>query len=245
MTRIQHWKARPNESLKIFELTKDEVRTEEEAFIITHLLRASFTSPVLDGKLDQLALFACCNSPFVVKRALDALLNEIFLSITNYQTLRCGNVLTAEEILRESIPNSLKFDHSKAKCQRITTYAWLITLVLVKCTKEELIEIQPKVRVFDEALDNLLSDKKHAEPNIFRYGVRLAKESIKRIGEMSGTNDSRETLLQNIKKCVNILNSKLEKKEVTNLGKALWNSGSWLDFHVCLVFLQDLPKVSL
>jgi hypothetical protein len=29
------------------------------------------------------------------------------------------------------------------------------------------------------------------------------------------------------------------------LGKAISDGGNWLDLHVCLVFLQDLPKVGV
>jgi hypothetical protein len=48
-----------------------------------------------------------------------------------------------------------------------------------------------------------------------------------------------------MKKCENLLKSKLENDEVMKLGKAISDGCSWLDIHVCLVFLQDLPKVGL
>ena len=216
------------------------MRADEETFIIVHLLKKNESnSPILAGNLDQLALLACCSSPHVVRRALDALLNEIFLSISNPSRIRCRNMLNAEKILRESFLDFLKVDHLKAKCQRMTTYGWLITFILLKCRKEELAEITPEIKKIDKSLDALL--KENSERNTFRYGMYLAREGIKRIS--CGRKDANESLHRNIKKCENFLNSKMEKDEVAKLGKALNDADNWLDLHLCLVFLQDLPKV--
>jgi hypothetical protein len=243
MKKIERFKSRTKEFMSGFESTHDKIRADEETFIIVHLLKKSVSnSPILDGYLDQLAMLACCTSPHVVKRALDALLNEIFISISDSTRIRCRNILKAEEILRASFPESMKVDHFTAKSHRMTTYAWLITLVLLKHSKEECIEILPKLREFDKTLDTLQGDKEHSGRNTFRYGVYLARESIKRI---SGRKDTRESLYSSMKKCENLLNSKLEKNEVMKLGKAISDGGNWLDLHVCLVFLQDLPKVGV
>ncbi|CAB4045804.1 Hypothetical predicted protein, partial [Paramuricea clavata] len=243
MKKIKRFKSRTKEFMSGFESTHDEIRADEETFIIVHLLKKSDSnSPILDGYLDQLAMLACCTSPHVVKRALDALLNEIFISISNSTRIRCRNILKAEEILRASFLESMKLDHFTAKSHRMTTYAWLITLVLLKHSKEEYIEILPKLREFDKTLETLQSDKDEklfGGRNTFRYGVYLARESIKRI---SRKKDTRESLYSSIKKCENFLNSKLEKNEVMKLGKAISDGGNWLDLHVCLAFLQDLPK---
>lgn len=223
----------------------DELRTDEETFIITHLLKPSNNhSPILNGKLDQLVLLASCNSPHVVKRALDVLLNEIFLSISYFPRIRCYNILEAERMLRESILKFLEFDHLKAKCQRMTTYAWLITLVLLKCTEEDFIKITPEIRRFDRTLASLQNDRDNNARNTFRYGIYLARESVKRIAQSRQGRDSRESLIRNVKKCAHLLNSNLEKSEVMKLGTELSSGVSWQDLHVCLVFLQDLPKVS-
>jgi hypothetical protein len=199
---------------------------------------------MLHGNLEQLAMLACCSSPHVVKRALDALLNEIFLSISESSTIRYRNILRAEEILRASFLEFMEVDHLKAKCQRMTTYAWLITLVLLKCSKEEFVEITPKIKELDKILDTLQKDEQNFERNTFLYGIYLARESIRRIIQSYGKIDLRESLNRLIKKCEHFLNGKLEKTQVTNLGKALNEGVSWLDLHVSLVFLQDLPKVS-
>jgi hypothetical protein len=199
---------------------------------------------MLHGNLEQLAMLACCSSPYVVKRALDALLNEIFLSISESSTTRYRNILKAEEVLRASFLEFMGVDHLKAKCQRMTSYAWLITLVLLKCSKVEFVEITPKIKELDKILDTLQKDKENVERNTFRYGIYLARESIRRIVQSSGKKDLRESLNRLIKKCENFLNGKLQKDQVMNLGKALNEGVSWLDLHVSLVFLQDLPKVS-
>jgi hypothetical protein len=245
MKKIRRFNSSPDVFLKEFETTHDEMRTDEEAFIINDLLRESDSpnSPIMDGKLDHLAMLACCSSPHVIKRALDALLNEIFLSIADYSRIRCFNILKAENIFRASFLKFVKVDHFKAKSHRMTTYAWLITLVLLKCSKEECIEIQPKIKEFDKTLDALQCDTEHSSRNTFRCGIYLARESIKRIIQPCGKKMSKESLHSNLKKCENFLNSKLEKNEVMKLGRAINDGGSWLDLHVCLVFLQDLPKV--
>jgi hypothetical protein len=241
-----HFKNRPEVFINTFEATHDEIRTDEETFLIVHLLKKSDSnSPILDGNLDQLAMLTCCSSPHVVKRALDALLNEMFLGISDSTRIRCRNILQAEKILRASFLQYMKVDHFKAKSHRMTTYAWLITLVLLKCSKQDFIEIQPEMREFDKILEALQNDKEHCGRNTFRYGTYLARESIKRIVQSCGKKDSRESLCQLIKKCENFLNSRLEKDEVMKLGRAVSDGGSWLDLHVCLVFLQDLPKVGL
>ena len=154
--------------IEVFESTHDELRTEEESFIIVHLLKPSNSqSPILNGKLDQIALLACCNSQHVVKRALDALLNEIFLSISAFGRIRCRNFLQAEKILRKSLSKFLELDHLEAKCQRMTTYAWLITLILLKCSAEEFSEIAPEIKILDKTLDGLQKTKKTANETIF------------------------------------------------------------------------------
>ncbi|CAB4001715.1 Hypothetical predicted protein, partial [Paramuricea clavata] len=129
--------------------------------------KSDSNSPILDGNLDQLAMLACCSSPHVVKRALDALLNEMFLSISDSTRIRCGNILQAEKILRASFQQYMKVDHFKAKSHRMTTYAWLITLVLLKCSKQDFIEIQPEMREFDRILDALQNDRNTADEILF------------------------------------------------------------------------------
>ncbi len=245
--KIVDFKCGPKGFIKKFEITHDEKRTDEEAFIIAHLLKkGDCKSPVLDGKLDSLARLACCKSPHVVKRALDALLNEIFLSISDFSRKRCYNILQAEKIIRQSFLRFVKADHFKAKSHRMTTYAWLITLALLDCNRQDLNKIQPKIKEFDRTLEALQNDKEHSElRNTFRYGIHVARESIKRIVQSCGKKSVQESLIQRIRKCENFLNSKLEKNEVVKLGKALSNGGNWLDLHICLVFLQDLPKVSV
>ncbi len=244
MQKIDRFKNRTKEFIDGFECTKEETRADEETFIIVHLLKkGGSNSSTLDGNLEQLAMLACCSSPLVVKKALDALLNETFLSISDSSTTRYRNILKAEEILRASFSEFLEVDHLNAKCQRMTTYAWLIILVFLKCSKEECIEIKPDIKEFDKTLDILLKDKQNAERNSFRYGIYLAREGIKLIIQSCGKKDLRESLNRLTKKCENFLNGKLEKNEVVKLGKALNDGESWLDLHVCLVFLQDLPKV--
>lgn len=246
MQKTDRFKRKPKRFVQVFESTHDELRTDEETFIITHLLKPSNNhSPILGGKLDQLALLASCNSPHVVKRALDALLNEIFLSISHFPRIRCHNILAAEEILRESFLKFFQFDHLKAKCQRMTTYAWLITLVLLKCNTEDFIKIAPEIRRFDRTLNDLQNDRDNSTRNTFRYGIYLARETLKRIVQSCQGKSSRESLIRNVNKCAHILNSKLGKSEVMKLGKELSSGVSWLDIHVCLVFLQDLPKVGV
>ena len=218
------------------------MRADEETFIILHLLKKnSSNSPVLNGNFEQLALLACCTSQHVVKRAFDALLNEIFLSISDFSRIRCRNILEAEEIIRESFHESLKVEHLKAQCQRMTTYAWLITFILLKCSKEECAQIAGEIKAFDKTLDTLL--RKNIERNTFRYGIHLARETIKRIALISERKNPKESLHCSIKRCNSIVSSRLDKTEVMRLGKALSDEGSWLNFHLCLVFLQDLPKV--
>ena len=246
--KTDRFKSRSKQFIEVFESTHDELRTEEESFIIVHLLKPRNSQyPVLNGNLYQIALLVCCNSPHVVKRALDALLNEIFLSISDFWRIRCYNYLQAEKVLRGSFSKFLELDHLEAKCQRMTTYAWLITLVLLKCSKEEFSEISPEIKVFDKTLDGLQKDKENSERNTFRYGIYLARESIKRIvhGQSCRRKDSGDSLIRNIQRCENFLDSNLEEKELVKLGKALSDGGSWQDLHVCLVFLQDLPKVGL
>lgn len=246
MTKTDRFKERPKEFIAAFECMHDERRTDEETFIITHLLKPNSNhSPVLNGQLDSIALLASCNSPHVVKRALDALLNEIFLSISNFSRIRCYNILEAEKVLRESFSKFFEFDHLKAKCQRMTTYAWLITLVLLKCNKDDFIEITPEIRRFDRYLEYLQNDKDHSTRSTFRYGIYIARESIKRIGHSCQGRDSKESLIRNVNKCAHLLNSKLEESEVMKLGRVLSSGVSWQDLHVCLVYLQDLPKVGL
>ena len=218
------------------------MRADEETFIILRILHKNTSnSPVLKGNFDQLALLSCCTSKHVVKRALDALLNEIFLSISDFSRIRCYNILQAETIIRESFQKFLEVEHLKAQCQRMTTYAWLITLVLLKCSKEECAQIATEIKVFDKTLDTLL--KKNIERNTFRYGIHLARETIKRIVLLSERKNSQESLHRSIQRCANILSSRLDKTEVKRLGRTLNDEGSWLNLHVCLVFLQDLPKV--
>ena len=181
----------------------------------------------------------------MVKRALDTLLNEIFLSISFFPRSRCCNILRAEKILRESFPKFLKFDHLKAKCQRMTTYAWLITLVLLKCNKEDFFEIIPEIKRFDRTLDGLQNDSDNSARSTFRYGIYLARETLRRIAQSCQGKDSKESLIDIVKRCEHLLNSKLEKSEVMKLGRELSSGDSWQDIHVCLVYLQDLPKVGL
>ena len=240
--KINLFKRSPKEFLDAFESTHYEMRTEEENFIIVHLLKkAEPNVPILDGNLDQLALLASCSSPLVVKRALDALLNEIFLSISDFRRIRCHSLLEAEKTMRQSFHEFLKVDHAKAKCQRMTTYAWLITLILLKCSKEKFVQIATEIKRFDRTLKALLNA--NIEQNTFRYGIVLARETIKQIVLLSGKKDSKEPLDHYIKKCYGLLSFELTKNEVMMLGKALEDAGSWLNLHVCLVFLQDLPKV--
>ncbi len=242
--KITRFKTRPEEFIERFESFRDEMRTVEENFTIMHLLKKSDANfPILDGKLDQLAMLACCNSPHIVKRALDALLNEIFLSISDTSPNRVRNILEAEEILRKSFPVFMKVDHFKAKTQRMTTYAWTITLILIKCTKEECNQIRSKINEFDKTLGDLQDDKEHSGRNTFRYGLYLARESIKRIVQSCGKKDLTESLHRLIRKCEHFLNSKMEQEEFVNLGKAFSDASSWQDLHVSLNFLQDLPKV--
>ena len=241
---MDRFKRNPKQFLDAFESTRDEMRTDEETFIIVNLLKKNASnSPVLNGNLEQLAMLACCSSPHVVKRALDALLNEIFLSISDFWKIRCHNILQAENFIRQSFFDFLKVDHVKAKCQRMTTYAWLITFVLLKCSKEECAQITREIKAFDKTLDTLL--KENNERNTFRYSIHLARETIKRIVLLSERKDPKESLHCSIKRCNNILNSRLDENEVMKLGKALNDEGSWLNLHVCLAFLQDLPKVKL
>ena len=241
MKKTDLFKRRPKEFLDTFESSRDEMRTEEEAFIILHLLKKNESnSPILDGDLEQLALLACCNSPHVVKRAFDALLNEIFLSISDFSRIRCRNILQAEKIIRESCPKTLQVEHLKAKCQRMTTYAWLITFVLLKCSEDKFVEISTEIRQFDRTLQALLNENN--KQNTFGYGIVLARESIRRI-VLSGRNKgSNESLLSNIERCDSFMHSELKEEEVMTFGETFYRQG-WLDLHVCLVFLQDLPKV--
>ena len=243
-TKKDQFKRSPSEFVRAFDTARDEKRTNQETFIIVDLLKKNENnSPVLDGDLEQLALLACCRSPHVVKRALDALLNEIFLSISDFWTSRCRNILEAEKIIRDSFDKFLSVEHLNAKCQRVTTYAWLITFVLLKYNKEECVKLATDIRKFDRILEALL--RENNEENTFRYGVVLARESIKQITLCCGKKDPNKSLHRSLEKCGNILNSKLEKKEIMNFGRALEDDESWLNLHLCLVFLQDLPKVRL
>ena len=241
-SKIHQFKTSPQEYITLFETKRGDLRSDEEEFILTHLLKKTGSdTPVLEGNLEHLALLACCSSPRVVKRAQDAILNEVFLGISDVWGFRCNMVLKAEEILRTSFPQFMSFDHENAKCQRMITYAWLITLILLKSSKNELIQLTPKIKCFDRTLESLV--KANSEHNTYRYGMYLARETIKRIVQSHGKKDVRKTLLDNLKKCEYCLSSKLERNEVMRLGKAIADTGSWLDVHVCLVFLQDLPKV--
>jgi hypothetical protein len=241
--KTELFKRSPKEFVDAFETTRDEMRADEETIIIVHLLKKNpSNAPILDGNLDQLALLACCSSPHVVKRALHALLNEIFLAISDFSKIRCRNILKAENIIRQSFCEFLKVDHAKGKCQRMTTYAWLITLVLLKCDEDDCIEIATEIKTFDKTLEILLNE--NTERNDFRYGIHLAKEAVKQILLLpSGKKNPKESLHRSIKRCANILSGRLEEDEVMNLGRALNDEGSWLNLHLCLVFLQDLPKV--
>mgnify|MGYP002803950096 FL=1 len=241
-TKKDQFNRSPSEFVRAFDSTLDEKRTNEETFIIVDLLKKNESnSPILDGDLEQLALLACCSSPHVVKRALDALLNEIFLSISNFRRIRCRNILEAEEIIRESFDKFLNVEHLNAKCQRMTTYAWLITFVLLKCSKDECVKLATDIRKFDRILEALLRESN--EENTFRYGIVLARESIKRVTLFCARRDPTKSLHRSLEQCANILNSKLEKKEIMKFGKALDDEESWLNLHLCLVFLQDLPKL--
>lgn len=223
---------------------KGESRTAEETFIITHLLNhRDPKSQILDGQLNQLAMLACCDSSRVVKRALDVLLNEIFLNISDLLADRCKSILEAEETIRSSLFEFMKVDRFKAKCHRMTTYAWLITLVLLKFGEKEFADLQPKLKLFDQSLGTLMRQKEKNERNLYRYGICLARESTKRILQSSSKRDVKEFLMHNIKRCENLLKDKIDKDEVKKLGKELSDADSWLNIHVCLVFLQDLSKV--
>ncbi|XP_028391604.1 uncharacterized protein LOC114516354 [Dendronephthya gigantea] len=240
--KIHRFKNNPQEFLHVFESTKDEIRTDEETFIIVHLLERSKNKyPTLGGRLDEMAMLACCSSPHVVKKALDTLLHEIFLSISDFSSVRCHNLLKAEEELRSSFLKFLEVDHDKAKTQRMTTYAWLVTFILLKCNDDEFNEIKPKIRAFDKVLEALQTDKEYSERNNFRYGIYLARESIRRIINSSEKKNLSESLKKNIKRCETTLNGQLEDREILKLSKSLADS-NWLDLHVCLVFLQDLMK---
>ncbi|XP_028411525.1 uncharacterized protein LOC114534175 [Dendronephthya gigantea] len=241
--KINEFKSKTKEFIDKFASTKDEDRTAEEIFIITHLLNNSDPkSPILDGQLDQLAMLACCDSSRVVKRALDVLLNEIFLNISDLSVDRCKNVLEAEEVLRSTFFHFIDVDRYKAKCHRMTTYAWLITLVLLKFGQKEFAELQQKMKQFDQRLSTLMKQKEKNEQSLYRYGICLAKESIKKILQSSSKRDVAEFLKHNIKKCENLVKDKLDKDEVKKLGEEFSDADSWLNIHVCLVFLQDLPK---
>ncbi|XP_028411567.1 uncharacterized protein LOC114534209 [Dendronephthya gigantea] len=239
--KINGFKANTTEFIEKLTKMKDEKRTAEETFIIFHLLKTrEDRSPVLDGQLDQLAMLACCDSSRVVQRALDVLLNEIFLNISNLSRDRCQNILKAEEILRSTFFEFIDVHCDEAKCQRMTTYAWLVTLVLLKCGKEELPRpIQSKIKEFDEKLGALQRHKDNLERSLYRYGIHLARESIRQILRRR---NGKESLIPNIQKCENLLKSKLNKNEVLKFCRELSEADSWLDIHVCLVFLQDLPK---
>ena len=241
-TKKDLFKRRPREFVVAFNSTRDEKRTNEETFIIVDLLKKNESnSPILDGNLEQLALLACCSSPHVVKRALDALLNEIFLSISDFSRIRCHKLSKAENIIRQSFDKFLNVEHQNARCQRMTTYAWLITFVLLKCSKETCVKLAKDIRGFDRILEALL--RENDEENTFRYGIVLARESIKRITMFCGRRDPKRSLHQSLEKCANILNGRLEKKEIMKFGRALNDEESWLNLHLCLVFLQDLPKL--
>ena len=239
-----HFKTRPEEFIERFESSRDEMRTVEETFTIVHLLKKRDANcPILDGKLDQLAMLACCSSPHIVKRALHALLNEIFLSISNSSLNRFQNILEAEKVLHESFSDFMKVENFNARTQRMTTYGWTIALILLKCSKEDFFKITPGIKEFDGTLQDLQNDKEHSGQNSFRYGLYLARESMKRIVQSCGKTDLTESLHRLVSKCEHFLTGRMEKEEITQLWKAFSNASSWQDLHVCLIFLQDLPKV--
>ena len=84
-----------------------------------------------------------------------------------------------------------------------------------------------------------------AHEALFGTAFILPGESLKRIVQSCQGRDAKESLIRNVKKCKYLLNSNLEKSEVMKLGRELSSGVSWQDLHVCLVFLQDLPKVNL
>ncbi|XP_028411563.1 uncharacterized protein LOC114534205 [Dendronephthya gigantea] len=240
---VRSSKSSTEKLIEEFTKLKCEERDAKETHIINDLLKKSDTeSPILDGQLDELAMLACCDSSRVVKRALDVLLNEIFLNISDLSVDRCKNILQAEEALRSKFLEFMRVDRFKAKCHRMTTYAWLITLVLLKFDEQEFAKLKPKIKIFDQSLVTLMKQTGKNEQNLYRYGICLARESIKRILQSSPKRNVKESLLLNIAKCANLLKGKLDKDEVTKLGKELNDADSWLNIHVCLVFLQDLPK---
>ena len=199
--------------------------------------------PINANHEKSLTILSTCSSSNVAKRALDALLNEIFLSVSNFPRNRCHKFMEAERILRESIISSIKVYHSKEKSRQITTYAWLITFVVLKGLKLSFDMIEEVLKEFDRTLNSFLTDKDNNDRNTFRYGVYLARESIKRIIQSCGKNNASQSMRHSIEMCKHFLNSKLEKEDVKNLGKAIYEGGSWSDLHVCLIYLQDLPKV--
>ena len=222
-----------------FSRARCQMRTKAEYFLISIVLDSTCDTSVLGGDLKLLALLACCDSSLVVRKALDSLLSEIFLSIGD--ATRSHNVLAAEQVLRESFETIFMAEHHKAKTHRMTTYGWLLTLVLfqwneIDCQKVQLEEIGR----FDRTLDRLQRNRDFKERNLFRYGVVMARESIRRItGKRRAARDLAKHHLQ---KCESILNSVMKSKEILNLGSEM-DENSWLDLHICLVHLQELPKV--
>lgn len=222
-----------------FNSTKGRMGAKAESFVLCKLLDSSPDIPIFGGHLNLLALLANCNSSHVVRKTLDNLLNEIFLSIGD--TTRCHNLLAAEQVLRESVETVLVEEHQKAKTQRITTYGWLITLVLLQwnelnCPKNQLHQIGK----FDRTLDRLMSHRDNRERNLFRYGIVMARECIRRI--TAKKRDLRDIAQRHLKTCKNILHSAMEIREIESLQISI-DDNSWLDLHICLVHLQELPKL--
>lgn len=221
-----------------FSRTKGHMRTKAESFLISIVLESTRDTPVLGGDLKLIALLAYCDSSIVVRKALDCLLSEIFISIGD--ATRSHSVLAAEQVLRESFATIYKEEHHKAKTRRMTTYGWLLTLVLFQwnelgCGKVQLEEIGK----FDRTLERLQKNRDLKERNLFRYGVIMARESIRRF---TGKRKCANLAKHHLRKCESILNSAMESREILNLGSEM-DDNSWLDLHICLVHLQELPKV--
>ena len=223
-----------------FSRARRQMRTKAESFLISTVLDSTCDTSVLGGDLKLLALLACCDSSLVVRKALDSLLSEIFLSIGD--ATQSHSVLAAEQVLRESFTTIFMAEHHKAKTQRMTTYGWLLTLVLFQWNE---LDYQywaqlEEIGSFDRTLERHQRNRDFKERNLFRYGVVMARESIRRItGKRRAARDLAKHHLQ---KCESILNSVMKSKEILNLGSEM-DENSWLDLHICLVHLQELPKV--
>ena len=222
-----------------FSRTKGQMRTKAESFLISTVLDSTCDTPVLGGDLKLLALLAYCDSSLVVRKALDSLLSEIFLSIGD--AMQSHSVLAAEQVLRESFATIFMEEHHKAKTQRMTTYGWLLTLVLFQWNELDCHSVQlEEIGKFDRTLDRLQRNRDFKERNLFRYGVVMARESIRRI--TAKRRAARDLAKHHLRKCESILNSVMESREILNLGSEM-DENSWLDLHICLVHLQELPKV--